>query len=199
VRLVDLLAEGLGIELDGAVLFVDELVELARLSIQKPPAETIIRTEESTHLGPKHPQDLAALIVDNGLRLDVVQHGHGEPPLVLGVHREINVAKVGEGLVARQGVRDDVLPRGISVLGRGEAPAYFASPTHKKSTLLPQRQTLHAKSARPTLGAHMPMHHREGNHILQALELPRDERAVGLNQHMMSTAKRPVAQDGERR
>lgn len=76
-----------------------------------------------TDLGPQHAQNLAALIVDNGLHLDVIQHGHSEAALIRGVHRKVEVAQVGEALVAGDGVRDDVLPGRVGVLGGWEAPA----------------------------------------------------------------------------
>lgn len=76
-----------------------------------------------TNLGAQHTQDLAALVVDDGLRLDVVQHGHGKAALIRGIHRKVEVAQVGEALVAGDRVGDDVLPGRVGVLGGWEAPA----------------------------------------------------------------------------
>lgn len=88
-----------------------------------------------THLRPKHPQNLAALIVDNGLRLDVIQNRHGKPPLVLGIHGKVNVPQVREPLVTGHRIGDDILPSGVGVLGRREAPAY--SPTSQQPAPCP--------------------------------------------------------------
>jgi hypothetical protein len=78
----------------------------------------------TAYLSPKHAQNLTALIVDDGLRLLVVQHGHGEAPLIGRVHSKVEVPQVGEALVAGNRVRDDVLAGRVGVLGGGKAPAY---------------------------------------------------------------------------
>lgn len=77
----------------------------------------------NAYLGVQHPQNLTALIIDNRLRLLVVQHRHGEAPFILGVHAKVEVAQVGEALVARDRVGDDILAGGVGVLRGGEAPA----------------------------------------------------------------------------
>jgi len=77
-----------------------------------------------TYLSPKHAQNLAALVVDDRLRFLVVQHGHGEAALVVGVHAKVDVAQVREALVASDGVGHHVLARRVGVLGRDEAPTW---------------------------------------------------------------------------
>jgi hypothetical protein len=69
----------------------------------------ILVVQKVIKLRVEHAQDLAALVVDDGLRLLVVQHGHGETPRVGRVGLVVDVAEVGEGLVAGYGVGDDVL------------------------------------------------------------------------------------------
>ena len=139
-----------------------------------------------THLRPKHPQNLAALIVDNGLRLDVIQNRHGKPPLVLGIHGKVNVPQVREPLVTGHRIGDDILPSGVCVLGRCEAPAY--SPTSQHPIRCPCLAQTHIER-RLTVRTHMPMHSRERNNILQPLELSRNERTRSL--HTLMSTKPP--------
>jgi len=98
---VDVGAQGLRVEVHGAVFLVgDNIVEL----------------------GAEHAEDLAALVVDDGLLDFVVEHGHGEAAGVVRVRREVHLAEMGEPFVALDGVRDDVLALGVRVRGRREPP-----------------------------------------------------------------------------
>lgn len=47
--------------------------------------------DEVVELGVEHPQDLAALVVDNRVRDLVIQHGHGESTPVIRVDLEVNL------------------------------------------------------------------------------------------------------------
>ena len=106
-----------------------------------------------TNLCAEHAQDLAAFVVDDGLLDLVVQDRDGEAALVVRVGLEIDLSDVRKGLVTLQRVGDDVHAGSVSVLGGREAPA---------------------------LGAQVPVHGREGDDVLQALQLAGDQCSVGL-------------------
>lgn len=78
----------------------------------------------NVYLSIQHPQNLTTLVIHNRLRLLVIQHWHGEAPFILGVHAKVEVAQVGEALVAGDRVGGHILPRSVGVLGGGEAPAW---------------------------------------------------------------------------
>ena len=82
------------------------------------------KSQDSTNLSSKHAQDLATLIVHNGLLNLVKQDRHCKATLVLRVDTEVEVAQVRETLVARHGIGNHVLARGVLVLGGWEAPSF---------------------------------------------------------------------------
>lgn len=76
-------------------------------------------------LGVEHTQDLAGLVVDDLLLDLVVQGGHGEAAVVVRLGLVVEVAQVGELLVALDRVRDDVLAFCVGILGGWETPAWI--------------------------------------------------------------------------
>ena len=69
----------------------------------------------------EHADDLTGLVVDDRLVLLVVEGGHGEAPVVVRVHGEVDLAEVGEFWV--EGVGRDFFARDVVGFG-GEAPAW---------------------------------------------------------------------------
>jgi len=76
-----------------------------------------------THLAAEHADDLAALVVDHGLGLLVVQDRNGEAAGEVRVGLEVDLAEVGEGFMALTRVRYDILAGYILVLGIDEPPS----------------------------------------------------------------------------
>ena len=101
VCLVNLLTQGFRVELDVAVLFIDEVIKL----------------------GVEHADDLAALVADNSVLLLVVEDGDGEAAGVFLLGLEVDVAEVGEGFVAGYGVGNDVVAGDVGFAFLDEAPA----------------------------------------------------------------------------
>ena len=80
----------------------------------------VLLRQEVVELGVEHADDLAGLVADDLLLLDVVQRGHGEAALVFRVDFEVDVAQVGVGRV--DGVGPCVFARQLFIRG-GEAPS----------------------------------------------------------------------------
>lgn len=76
----------------------------------------------------EHAQDLAALVVDDGVELLVEQDGDGEAARVVRLHGEVQVPEVCVLLVAGERVRHHVLARRVVVRGRWEGPSCVGSP-----------------------------------------------------------------------
>jgi len=83
----------------------------------------VVGREEVVELRAEHAEDLAGLVVDDGLLDLVVEEGDGETPGVGGVDLEVDLAEVGEGLVFFDCWGGDVLAFGVGVGGGCEAPA----------------------------------------------------------------------------
>lgn len=105
-----------------------------------------------TNLCVEHPEDLAALIVDDALRLLVVQHGDGETALIVRLRLEVHLPYVREVAMALERVRHDVLTRLVLILC-DKAPA---------------------------LASQVPVDCGEGDDVLETLQLAGNERAMGL-------------------
>ncbi len=103
-------------------------------------------------LGPKHAQDLAALVIHNRLGNLVIQHWHSETPSIIRDDGEVHIAQVGEALVALEWVGDDVLAFGIGVFGSGEASTFVA---------------------------HVPVDDTKRNDVLEPFEFAGDQGAAG--------------------
>ena len=100
VRLVDLCAQRLGVQIHIPILFREQVVEL----------------------GIEHADDLAGLVADDFALLGVVQRRYGEAAFVVRVNFKVDFTQVSEVLV--DGVRRHVVAGEGLVRGR-EAPALF--------------------------------------------------------------------------
>lgn len=101
IRLVDLGLQILGQEIHFGVLVRKQVVEFM------------------IH----HADNLTALVADDRLLHFVVQRRHREAAGVVGLDVKVDVAEVGEGVVAGDGVGDGVFAREVGVVFRREAPA----------------------------------------------------------------------------
>lgn len=142
VGVVDLAAQRFRVQLDGAVLVVEEVIELELLVYFS------YKGGWGIYLRAKHAQNLGALIINNPPALLVVQHRDGKPPLVVPLALKVHVPQVREVLVQR--IRNHLLARLVLVLS-DEAPAPLPEmPVHdgKRNDVL---QTLYLSGNKGTV------------------------------------------------
>ncbi len=87
---------------DGVVHPLVDTVDLRAKRLRVEVDRSLVRGQLVVERSVEHADDLRALVVHDRRRLLVPQYGHGEPPLVLRVHAQVQVLDV---LRAEEGVR----------------------------------------------------------------------------------------------
>ncbi|KAI6769264.1 hypothetical protein HG531_010368 [Fusarium graminearum] len=119
MRLLNLLLQVLGVQLDGLVLLVQKVVKLGQVSYHNSKDGC---TFETTYLGTQHAEDLTALIAHNSVCLHIVEDWHRVSAIVVLLTLKVHILQVRKALMALDGVRHDILTRNALVLGH-ESPA----------------------------------------------------------------------------